>query len=95
MNLYLNILIILLFIPLKVFCKNNDKIQKENKNLVSVQTLTGKIIGKVEKIEIESGQIMNVDIFFGIPYAEPPVGNLRFEVFFEVLNEGGDYIWKF
>nr|CAD2133453.1 unnamed protein product [Meloidogyne enterolobii] len=80
MNLYLNIiLIILLFIPLKVFCKNNNKIKKENENLVSVQTLTGKIIGKVEKIEIESGQIMNVDIFFGIPYAQPPVGNLRFE----------------
>jgi len=82
MNLNLNIiLIILLLILLKVFCKNNNQIKKENENLVSVQTLTGKIIGKVEKIEIESGQIMNVDIFFGIPYAQPPVGDLRFEVF--------------
>lgn len=87
MNLYLNILlIILLLIPLKVLCKNNNQIKKENENFVSVQTLTGKIIGEVEKIEIESGQIMNVDIFFGIPYAQPPVGNLRFEVFFEVLE---------
>ena len=44
----------------------------------SVDTKVGKIIG-VEKTVNVFGQDMEVDRFHGIPYAEPPVGKLRFQ----------------
>ena len=44
----------------------------------AVDTRLGKIVG-VQKKKSVFGQEMLLDLFFGIPYAEPPVGKLRFQ----------------
>ena len=44
----------------------------------SIDTKLGKIIG-VQKTKDVFGQELVVDLFHGIPYAEPPVGKLRFQ----------------
>ncbi|KAL3082701.1 hypothetical protein niasHS_010503 [Heterodera schachtii] len=43
---------------------------------VRVRTTTGTIRGRTEKLE---GDGIAIEVFFGIPYAEPPTGPLRFE----------------
>ena len=48
-----------------------------SKNTVTVDTNVGSIIGKIEDVTIDSKQIQ-VTEFLGIPFAEPPIGKLRF-----------------
>jgi hypothetical protein len=50
--------------------------QKVDDQIVTVQTLTAKIRGKTKQIGENKFEI---DVFFGIPYAKPPIGKLRFE----------------
>ena len=52
-------------------------------NDVLVETKYGKLSGKrlVNIYDIGDGQVTEtVDRFLGVPYAEPPVGPLRFQV---------------
>ena len=44
----------------------------------TVETTIGKIIGTVKEVDV-FGKIKKVENYFGIPYAEPPVGELRFK----------------
>lgn len=43
-----------------------------------VETTVGTIIGTRKEVNV-FGEIKHVENYFGIPYAEPPVGELRFK----------------
>ncbi|MEW8563416.1 MAG: carboxylesterase family protein, partial [Candidatus Thiodiazotropha sp.] len=47
-------------------------------NAPSVETRLGKIVGTTKEVDV-FGKKMTVDKYHGIPYAEPPVGDLRFK----------------
>uniref|UniRef100_A0A914I054 Carboxylesterase type B domain-containing protein n=1 Tax=Globodera rostochiensis TaxID=31243 RepID=A0A914I054_GLORO len=47
-------------------------------HFVRVQTTTGKIRGRVLRLGLGKERT-DIDVFFGIPYAAPPTGPLRFE----------------
>ena len=48
-----------------------------NKNTVSIDTNVGRITGKIEEVTFD-GKKIQVTEFLGIPFAEPPLGQLRF-----------------
>jgi hypothetical protein len=57
--------------------------EENNDEDPTVETLNGPIKGfkfKLPVIEREKTDIKSANIFLGIPYAAPPVKNLRFEV---------------
>ena len=43
-----------------------------------IETTIGKIFGTVKEVDV-FGQAMRVENYFGIPYAEPPINDLRFK----------------
>jgi carboxylesterase type B len=50
------------------------KSEENNSNSISVTIKNGKINGKTENFDDKE-----VNVFLGIPYAEPPIGDLRFK----------------
>ena len=52
--------------------------QAECEDAPSVKTQVGEIIGKVETLDV-FGEQRKVNRYFGIPYAEAPIGELRFK----------------
>ena len=48
--------------------------QEGNGNAPKVQTVSGAVVGNIEALT----QCKSVHEYLGIPYAEPPVGRLRF-----------------
>lgn len=66
---------LLLFLFLDIYCSDGflipDGIQK-------VSTKVGDIIGFTDQVRF-GNQTLQVRKYLGIPYAEPPIGNLRFE----------------
>uniref|UniRef100_A0A914UVD4 Carboxylesterase type B domain-containing protein n=1 Tax=Plectus sambesii TaxID=2011161 RepID=A0A914UVD4_9BILA len=44
-----------------------------------VDTSKGSIIGYTQSLLSDDNKLLQADIFLGIPYAKPPVGNLRFQ----------------
>ncbi len=44
-----------------------------------VETEYGTVRGQTIPVELTTG-VFNIVSFYGIPFAKPPVGNLRFEV---------------
>ena len=60
-----------------VICYNYGFLFDNVINVVSVAAPVGEIVGKIETITFD-GRQYNVKEFFGIPYAEPPIGHRRF-----------------
>ena len=58
-------------------CLTPDSIFVLSENTVTVDTNVGSIIGKIEDVTIHHKRI-KVTEFLGIPFAEPPIGRLRF-----------------
>ena len=54
--------------PVNSFIMKNDEVKRDTK--------IGAIIGKTEKVVVD-GTVKEITEFLGIPYAEPPIGNLR------------------
>ena len=48
-----------------------------NKNTISIDTNVGSITGKIEDVTVDDKEVQVAE-FLGIPFAEPPVGQLRF-----------------
>ncbi|XP_059143567.1 acetylcholinesterase-like [Physella acuta] len=44
-----------------------------------VPTKLGSVQGQLEQVRTQRGQVVEVDVFWSIPYAAPPVGELRFK----------------
>ncbi|CAR99885.1 Protein CBG26522 [Caenorhabditis briggsae] len=55
-------------------CFSNLKSGKDESSIVRVQQ------GLLESFRVKTPKGEVCDVFHGIPYAEPPVGNLRFKV---------------
>jgi carboxylesterase type B len=43
-------------------------------------------VGKIQGLTVELNSTFKVEIFYGVPFAEPPVGDNRFEVSLCLLN---------
>jgi carboxylesterase type B len=37
-------------------------------------------VGKIQGLTVELNSSHKIEIFYGVPFAEPPVGDYRFEV---------------
>uniref|UniRef100_A0A915E3G8 Carboxylesterase type B domain-containing protein n=1 Tax=Ditylenchus dipsaci TaxID=166011 RepID=A0A915E3G8_9BILA len=62
-----------------VRCENSTENSEIDAKLARVETKYGSVQGFVHEIGHEGGVTLNADIFLGIPYAKPPIGELRFE----------------
>ncbi|KAL7080225.1 hypothetical protein ACQ4LE_000762, partial [Meloidogyne hapla] len=70
-------LIQLILFPIFIFCLSCNILTKELINeKIQIKTLLGIIEGRRYCINNYGNKI---DVFFGIPFALPPIGNLRFE----------------
>ncbi|KAL3119871.1 hypothetical protein niasHT_006999 [Heterodera trifolii] len=69
-----------------IFCHFSAQFESQiGPRFVRVRTTTGTIRGRTEKLE---GEGMAIEVFFGIPYAEPPTGPLRFEKTVPLAEDG-------
>lgn len=59
----------------------NSKNKSEgNGTEVIVQTKNGKLAGKQLNFDEGMGNVPMANVFLGIPFAKPPIGQLRFKV---------------
>jgi carboxylesterase type B len=65
----------------------NSKNKSEgNGTEVIVQTKNGKLAGKQLNFDEGMGNVPMANVFLGIPFAKPPIGQLRFKVHPNDLN---------
>ncbi|CAK5083483.1 unnamed protein product [Meloidogyne enterolobii] len=65
-----------LFFPIFIFCLSCNILTKQLNEKIQIKTPLGIIEGRRYCINDYGDKI---DVFFGIPFALPPIGNLRFE----------------
>ena len=76
------IFIILFHFPLYVYCKSKERSEKNNEaEYLIVTTKRGQVRGRKENTADE-----DLGVFLGIPFAQPPIGNLRFQKPVEINN---------
>lgn len=76
----------LLFLLLNVSLLWAEKASGEDDESPIVETLNGPIRGfkfKLPVVERKKTEIDSANIYLGVPYAQPPIKNLRFEVTFK------------
>lgn len=80
--MYFQFIILLLFFSIG-YSLEEDESQSSNEEGggVVVETLNGKVEGfKIDLDDPAGEQFSSADIFLGIPYAQPPINELRLEV---------------
>lgn len=72
---------VLVLFVINLDLKTNNVVSSEQ--YVTRKTKYGEVIGKIVEIpEIET----TAEVFLGVPYAEPPINNLRFQVKLLLIN---------
>ncbi|CAG5130097.1 unnamed protein product, partial [Candidula unifasciata] len=75
-----NLYLLLVVSVTVVYCSKNDNRQKRYlSNSIIIEITNGEVLGLREKIQGRNSATIDVDVFRGIPYAKPPVGDLRFK----------------
>lgn len=69
---------LIIFMVCIAFCKHVYAQSQQTPKIISVKTTVGEIKGCEEEITF-LGNTAKISKFFGIPFAQPPIGNLRFK----------------